>query len=410
LSAINNLSLLPEMPTRSTPFPPWPYFDADEIDAVRAVLESGRVNYWTGDECRSFEREFADFHGRGHAISLTNGSAALELALYAFDVGVGDEVIVPSRTFIASASCVALRGGIPVVADIDPDSQNLTAETIRVVLTPRTKAIVAVHLGGWPCDMDAIMALAGQHNLCVVEDCAQAHGARLNGRPIGSFGHAAAFSFCQDKIMTTGGEGGMLLLDDDRAWKRAWSFKDHGKSYEKTILRNGGGAFQLLHDTFGTNMRMTEMQAAIGRRQLRKLSAWLAARRRNAESLGRALQTIHGLRVPFPPSNVDHAYYRLYAFVDLTCLAVGWNRDRLMQAINADGVPCFVGSYSEIYREKAFVDAGFGPHLPLPVAAELGETSLAFLVHPTIGEADIRNVAAVVQGVMQRATHPLPSD
>mgnify|MGYP003594019008 FL=1 len=172
---------------------PWPCFDADEIAAVTAVLRSGKVNYWTGEECRAFEREYAQATQRRHAVALANGTLALELALMAFGIGAGDEVITASRTYVASASCAVMRGAVPVVADVDADSQCVTAETLRAALTPRTKAIVAVHLAGWPCAMDEIMALAAEHDLVVIEDCAQAHGATWRGKPVGAFGHAAAF-------------------------------------------------------------------------------------------------------------------------------------------------------------------------------------------------------------------------
>ena len=212
--------------------PSWPVFEADEIDAVRRVLESGKVNYWTGTECREFEKEFAAHCDASYAIALANGTVALELALEAAGVGAVDEVVVTPRSFVASASCAVRVGAKPVFADVDLESQNITAESIEAVLSDRTRAIVAVHHAGWPCDMDEIVSLANERDIIVVEDCAQAHGATYRGRPIGGIGHVAAFSFCQDKIMTTGGEGGMLVTNDEAVWKRAWSLKDHGKNYD----------------------------------------------------------------------------------------------------------------------------------------------------------------------------------
>ena len=258
-------------PVRTAPFPPWPVLEEEEIEAATAVLRSGRLNYWTGNEGRAFEREFAEFTGRKYAIALANGTVALELALHCLGIGSGDEVVVPSRTFIASASCAVMRGATPVVADVDRNSSNLTAETIDSVLTSRTKAIVAVHLAGWPCEMGPILELARARGIAVIEDCAQAHGARYRGRPVGSFGDLAAFSFCQDKNMTTGGEGGMLLTNDLRMWELGWSFKDHGKSYEAVYERNHPPGYRFLHESFGTNWRLTEVQSAIGRVLLRKL-------------------------------------------------------------------------------------------------------------------------------------------
>ncbi len=388
---------------RTAPFPPWPVFGRDEIDAAAAVLASGRVNYWTGEECRRFEEEFAALCGTRHAISLANGTLALELALHALGIGPGDEVIVPARTFIASASCAVARGAVPVVADVDPVSQNLTADTVLPVLTSRTRAIVAVHLAGWPCDMDPIMDLARGRGIKVIEDCAQAHGATYRGRPVGSLGDCGAFSFCQDKIMTTGGEGGMLVMNDSGLWEKAWAYKDHGKSFDAVFNREHPPGFRWLHESFGSNFRMTEMQAAIGRKQLAKLPQWLAVRRRNAAELDAGLAPIPGLRLARPPEGFDHAYYKYYAFVEPAALAPGWDATRINEAINAEGVPCFAGSCSEIYLERAFIDRGWGPRQRLPAARSLGETSLMFLVHPTLGEAEMADTVAAVRKVMRTA-------
>ena len=384
-------------------FAPWPSFDQDEIDAVSRVLRSGNVNYWTGEEGLSFEREFAAFHGVKHAIALANGTVALELALRVLGIGPGDEVIVTPRSFIASASCIVLQGAIPVFADVDRESQNISAESIRKVLSPRTKAIIAVHLAGWPCDMDAIMELARQHNLKVIEDCAQAHGAKYKDRYVGSFGHAAAFSFCQDKIMTTGGEGGMLLTDDDDIWSSAWSFKDHGKNYESVFNKKHPPGFRWLHDSFGTNWRMTEMQAAIGRVQLRKLTQWLTLRRRNAAVLTEGFSRIPGLRLTILPQAIEHAYYKYYAFVEPEKLKSDWSRDRIMTALMAEGIPCGSGSCSEIYLEKAFDQGALRPRDRLPVAKQLGETSLMFMVHPTLSTGDMEDVVRAMDKVMRIA-------
>jgi len=384
------------------PFAPWPYFEADEIEAATAVLRSGKVNYWTGQEGRLFEAEFASSVGTKHAICVANGTVALELALQALGIGRGDEVITSSRTFIASASCIVMRGARPVCVDVDPDSQNITAETIRRAITPRTKAIIVVHLAGWPCDMDDILHLAAEYDLRVIEDCAQAQGAVYKGRPVGSLGDVAAFSFCQDKIMTTAGEGGMLTTNNPKIWERAWSFKDHGKSYDAVYNREHGEGFRWLHDSFGTNWRMTEIQAAIGRVALTKVPRWIASRRRHANALSQALSGLPGLRVPAPPEGVGHAYYKYYAFLRPEMLRDGWDRDAIMQAINAEGVPCFVGSCGEIYLEKAFVARR--KHPSLPVAKLLGETSLMFLVHPTLSDEHIELTYRAVETVIAKAT------
>jgi dTDP-4-amino-4,6-dideoxygalactose transaminase len=390
-------------PARGADMTGWPVFDDEQIAVAAAVLRSGKVNYWTGDEGRKFEAEFAEAVGCRYGIALANGTVALELALRCLDIGPGDEVVVTPRSFMASASCVVACGARPVFADVDRDSQNITAETVRAVLSPRTRAVIAVHLAGWPCDMAPITALCQERGLKLIEDCAQAHGATYRGRPVGSLGDVAAFSFCQDKIMTTAGEGGMLVTDDAALWSRAWAYKDHGKSFEAVYERAHPPGFRWLHESFGTNWRMTELQAAVGRVQLRRLPAWLERRRRNAAILTERFEAIPALRVTRPPNHAGHACYKYYTFVRPERLAEGWDRDRLVAAITARGVTCLTGSCSEIYREKAFALTDMVPAKRLPVARELGETALMFLIDPTFGDADMKRTADVVEAVFAEA-------
>lgn len=383
--------------------PSWPHFDEEMIEAAARVLRSGRVNYLTGDEGRLFEREMADYIGCRHAVALANGTVALELALHALGISAGDEVIVPSRTFVATAMAVVRVGGVPVFADVDRESQNITAESIAAKWTTRTKAVVVVHLAGRPADMDPIMQLAHSRGTTVIEDCAQALGARYKGRPVGSFGDASAFSFCQDKILTTGGEGGMLLTNRDDVWQRAWSFKDHGKNFTETHTQHVAPGFRWLHDSIGTNWRLSEVQSAIGRVALRQLGGWISRRRYHAGILNDRLSLSDALRTTLPPSSSFHAYYKWYAFVRPEMLAAGWSRDRIIEEVNRRGVPCFSGSCSEIYLEKAF-EASLRPRARHAVARELGETSLMLLVHPTLAENDVRQAAEVVRRVVDEAT------
>lgn len=384
-------------------FSPWPHYEQDEIDAVVRTLRSGKVNYWTGDQGRRFEAQYAAFTRRKHGVAVANGTLALELALVAFGIGPGDDVLTPARTYVASASCIVMRGARPVIADVDRDTQVLTVATLEAARTPATRAVVVVHLAGWPCPMTEIMEWARRHRILVIEDCAQAHGATWNGVPVGGFGDAAAFSFCQDKIITTGGEGGMLVLDDDAAWRRAWAFKDIGRDFDAVYHAKHPPGFRWITHSFGSNWRLTEMQAAIGALQLAKLPSWVDARTRNAARMREALKGVPGLRIPWPPAHVGHAFYRFYAFVEPAQLKPDWSRDRVMAEINATGVPCTVGSCSEIYLEQAFRDAGLGPSHRLPIARELGETSLMFLVHHSLSDAFLDEVSSSVRRVLSAA-------
>ena len=390
----------------NTKFSPWPSFTEEEANAARDVILSNKVNYWTGQETRSFEKEFAAWSGTEYAVALANGTVALDLALKALGIGAGDEVIVTSRTFLASVSSIVNAGAVPVFADVDLDSQNFTAETIKPVLTPRTKALICVHLAGWPCDMDPIMAMANEHGLKVIEDCAQAHGAYYKGRPVGSIGHVGAWSFCQDKIMTTGGEGGMVTTNDRQLWADMWAYKDHGKSWEAVYEREHAPGFRWLHESFGTNWRMLEVQAVIGRIQLSRMQDWHRARLDNAQSIWTAARQLPALRVPALPDNDVHAAYKCYVFVRPQCLKPDWSRDRILNEIIARGVPAFSGSCSEVYLEKAFDNTDWRPAQRLVNARELGETSMMFMVHPTLTDQEIALTCKVISEVVQQASLP----
>ncbi|QOL26569.1 DegT/DnrJ/EryC1/StrS aminotransferase family protein [Thalassotalea sp. LPB0316] len=373
----------------NTPFSPWPSFSQEEIDAVSAVLASNKVNYWTGQEGRQFEKEFAEYTDSKYAVAVANGTLALDLAFAALALGEGDEVIVTSRTFIASVSSIINAGATPVFADVELDSQNISARTISEVLTPKTKAIVCVHLAGWPCDMDPIIELAKQHNIFVVEDCAQAHGAKYKGRSVGSIGDVGAWSFCQDKIMTTGGEGGMLTTNNEKLWRKAWAYKDHGKSYAAVYEKEHPPGYRWLHESFGTNWRLTEMQSAIGRIQTKRMPQWFETRNRYAQQIFASCRSFDFIDVPEVPNDVEHAFYKCYVQVKPERLPQGICRDQIIDKLNQAGIPCYSGSCSEVYKEKAFDNTNYRPAQPLPNAVKLGETSLMFLVHPTLTQQEI---------------------
>ena len=390
-------------------FSPWPSFTNEEIESVKDVLSSNRVNYWTGDQCRKFEKEFAVWSNSKYAVSLANGTLALDIAFKALDLGKGDEVIVTSRSYIASVTSIINSNATPKFVDIDSSSQNKSPENIKAAITDRTKAIVCVHLAGWPCDMDEIMKIANSHNLFVIEDCAQAHGAKYKGISVGSIGDIGCWSFCQDKIMTTGGEGGMVTTNSKSLWLKMWEYKDHGKSYEAVYEKEHPEGFRWLHESFGTNWRMTEMQGAIGRVQLKHMSEWTQLRNRNASILTNAFKKFTDknglLRIPQLKSDNKcvHAYYKYYVFVERKSFKDEWDRDRVISEINSLGVPCFHGSCSEIYLEKAFENTNFRPKKRLTVAKELGETSVVFLVHPTLSIEEMSEMAKKAISVFNRA-------
>ncbi|MEN8992295.1 DegT/DnrJ/EryC1/StrS aminotransferase family protein [Avibacterium paragallinarum] len=383
-------------------FEPWPSFTQVEADAVSKVLLSNKVNYWTGQECREFEKEFAQFAGTKHAVAVANGTVALDLALKALGIGAGDDVVVTSRTFLASASSIVTAGANPIFADVELDSQNISRRTIEALITPNTKAIICVHLAGWMCDMDPIMQLAEGKGIFVIEDCAQAHGAMYKGKSAGSIGHIGAWSFCQDKIMTTGGEGGMVTTNDESLWKTMWSYKDHGKNFDSVYNKQHPPGFRWLHDSFGTNWRMMEMQAVIGRLQLKEMPEWTAKRNANMARIQAVFENSPYFIVAKPSNDYVHAAYKCYVQVNVDALPDGWSRDRIMAEINALNVPCFSGSCSEVYLEKAFDGTPWRPAQSLPQAKQLGTTSLMFLVHPTLSEHSLQKTVDAIQAVIAK--------
>lgn len=383
---------------------PWPSFSEAEAVVAAETIRSNAVNYWTGTKGREFETAFARWNGSHHAVAVANGTLAIDVALKALGVGAGDEVVVTPRSFMASVSSIVLAGARPVFADVDLDSGNITASSIEKVMTSATKAIIPVHLAGWPCDMDQIMALARSRNVVVIEDCAQAHGAMVNGRAVGSIGDVGAWSFCQDKIMTTGGEGGMVTTQDQGLWSAMWSYKDHGKDWEAVYNQQHPPGYRWVHNSFGTNWRMLEVQAAIGLLQLDWVDAWVARRTEIAMRLRDALLQFPDLvRAPVPGDGLKHAYYRFYGYLNTAALRPDWTRDRIIAAITETGFPVFHGSCSELYLEHAFDGTDLRPKERLPNARELGETSLMFLTHPTITNEQLDGYVSNVTAVLGEA-------
>lgn len=383
---------------------PWPYYEADEVEAATETLRLGKVNYWTGELGKQFEKAYAASVGKNYGLALSNGTVALELALRALGIQAGDEVIVTSRSYVASASCVLLVGAKPIFADVEEYSGNIGVENIRPLISNKTRAIIPVHVGGWPCDMPAIMDFAYEHNLLVIEDCAQAHGAMIANRPVGAWGHAAIFSFCQDKIISTGGEGGMLLLDDEIAYKKAWSYKDIGRGYDAVYHTQHPKGFRWLTENAGSNFRMTEFQAAIGLKQLNKLPVWINRRNLLANRLIESLNKFSFIVIPQLERKLGNtnAYYRLYAQVKSNVgMKAGQLRDMIIDRLALSDVPCFQGTCAEIYREKLFVESGLAPEVPLPNARFFSDNGFCFLVHHTITDEQINIVSDRIETTLQ---------
>ncbi|WP_435189561.1 DegT/DnrJ/EryC1/StrS family aminotransferase [Pseudothioglobus sp. nBUS_23] len=387
----------------NTNFSPWPSFSQEEVDAVSSVLLSNRVNYWTGSKCREFENEFAKWCNVDYSVALANGTLALDSAFKALEISKGDEVIVTSRTFIASVSSIVNAGATPIFVDVDLDSQNIDPQLIKKNVTSKTKAIVCVHLAGWPCEMDEINQIASDNNLFVIEDCSQAHGAKYKGNPVGSIGDIGCWSFCQDKIISTGGEGGMVTTNNKNLWKKMWSYKDHGKDFDLAHKRAPSNVYRYIHDSFGTNWRMTEMQAVIGLLQLNKMDYWHKKRNENANQIWQTARKCRALRVPIFGKHVQHAAYKCYLFVENSLIKSTWDRERIINEIKDLGVPCYSGTGSEVYLEKSFENSQFRPKIRLPNAKKLGEDSLMFLVHPTLSSFEINKTCDAISNVMSRA-------
>ena len=385
----------------------WPQHEADEVEAVRKVLEAGRTNALVhGEHNRAFEAEFADFVGVPFAIAVSNGTVSIELALRALGVGPGDEVIVPARSFFATTSAVVAVGAQPVFADVAVDTQNIDPDSVQRLIGTNTRAIICVHLAGLPCDMTRLCEIASANDIFLIEDCAQAHGATWNGRPVGSFGDAGSFSFCTDKIMSTGGEGGMVTLRDEQVWRKAWAYKDHGKDpiELRAPSHSAPGEFRYLHSGFGSNFRMTEMQAVIGRVQLTKLNAWVSRRRENAQALFAQACKSPAILPMRLPNAAAHSYYKAYLRLDLDQLLPGSSRADIIGALMDEGIACGSGSCPDMSREAAFKYLAVMRDANLPNARQLEKETLMFQVDHTLTPEQTAHVGRRLAAIAERYT------
>ena len=391
----------------------YPIFDKLTRTKVDEVLKSGRVNYWTGSECVKFEKEFSKYIGNKYSVTLNNGSVALELALKAFNLKKNDQVIVSPRSFIISASCVLNLGLKPLFADVD-DRGNLCIEGIKKVFSSKVKAIIIVHLNGLSCDLDPILKFVKKNKIYLIEDCAQAHGAIYKGKKVGSFGHISTWSFCQDKIISTGGEGGMISTNNKRLWLKIWSLKDHGKNFNNVFYKKHEIGFRWLHDYYGSNYRMTEMQAVIGRQQLKLIDRQIKKRNVIANLY------LTGLRDYYEKFNIIkkpnfkcfkcpsrkknhcnkclHSFYRLNLFVNNKKIKV----IKLIKHLNKNKIRCNSGSCPEIYNEKIFKKLHFSPKKRLSNAKLLGETSLSFAINPYSSLSKIKFEVSLIKKILNK--------
>jgi dTDP-4-amino-4,6-dideoxygalactose transaminase len=393
----------------------WPQFSEKAIESVQQVLRSGKVNYWTGPKGMEFEKNFAAWQGSKYAISVATGTAALHVALSALGIGPGDEVIVPSYTFIATSFAVVQAGAIPRFADVNLDDHCISVESAEELVTPRTKAIMPVHLYGNVCDMDRIKAFASKHNLFVIEDNAEAFGGSYKGRKTGTLGHIAGCSFCQNKTFTTGGEGGMVTTDDEELAWQARSFRDHGYDVKERLnLLALEQKLPYIHNRIGWNYRMTEMQSAIGLAELERMDDWnMPARRRNARILMEALSKVPQIKyMPIDTPERRNGWYTMAFSLDIENM----NCDvmQFVKAAGAEGCPCWKVFWPQCHTERAYTHKlGFGNSgFPFtskeytdPASADVSKVQVpnalwhekhtfTCFAYPTFTEDDMRQIAA----------------
>jgi len=362
-SGAGKLAIEGGTPVNDKSFPSWPQFDAKVFDAVAEVLKSGKVNYWTGELGMKFEQAFADWCGARFGISTSSGTSALHTALASLGIGPGDEVIVPSYTFIATSFSVCQAGAVPVFADVERNSHTLDPADVEAKVSSRTAAIMPVHLYGVMASMGPILEIARKHNLAVIEDSAQAHGGKWNGKRAGTIGNAGAFSFCQSKHFTTGGEGGAVVTDDEEMAWTCRSFRDHGYDVsERLRLLELEARLPYIHNMVGYNYRMTEMQSAIGLIELARMDSYhLPNRRRNGEYLiGRLRDVQQVLYLPLDTEERQNAFWMFPIVLDMGRLKVRSARE-VVAALEAEGVPAGPVMWPQCYRERAFQEHnGFG--------------------------------------------------
>jgi dTDP-4-amino-4,6-dideoxygalactose transaminase len=381
----------------------WPYVSKQEHKIVSDVLKSNKLNYWTGLQCKSFEKEFSSFFGKKYGVSVCNASVALDISLRSLNLPQGSEIIVTPRSYVSSASCVLNNNLKPIFADIDINSQNLSPKSIEKKINKKTKAIILVHLSGYPCEMDKIVKIAKKNKILIIEDCSQSHGAKYRNKFTGSFGDIAIWSFCNDKIMNTLGEGGMICVNNEKIYKKIWSLKDCGKNLDK-IMNKASNKFDFkwVHDSQGTNLRMTEVQAAVGRYQLRQLNNSIKIRQRNASIIYRALKNSKIAIIPKIPTYISHSFYRCYVLLDKKKINNKWSKTKMIKYLNSSGIECNSGSCPEIYREGVFKKFN-GRIKARNNARSINQSTISFKVHPTISLKNMKIKSKKINEIFSKA-------
>jgi dTDP-4-amino-4,6-dideoxygalactose transaminase len=370
----------------------WPEYSEKEIEGVSEILKTGRVNQWTGDYVREFEKKFSKYFDVNYSIAINNGTSALELCLKVLNLNDNDEVIVTPRSFVASVSCILINRLKPVFADVDLNSQNITLQNIKNVITDKTRAVICVHLNGFPCEIEEIYSYCKENNIYVIEDCAQSHGAKYNGKYLGSFGDINAWSFCQDKIMSTGGEGGMITTNNKDLFEKAWSFKDHGKDINLYYNRPITNQFSFVHNSVGSNYRMTEIQAYIGLIQLDYLETWIQHRRELSSIYNNKFKNLNNIRLQYENENTLCSYYKYYFFVKDISI-----RQYIIDEISRNNIKVYYGSCGELYKEKCI-----NQNIICHNSKILHETSIVLLVDPSYSKIDIMNNANIIYNILQK--------
>ena len=378
----------------------WPNFSKDLISNVGRIIGSGKINYTEGPYGIKFEKEFSKFIGNKYSIAICNGTAALEVAIKSLRLPKNSEIIVPARSFFSSASCIVNTGYNPVFADVNLLTQNITINEIKRKITKKTKAIICVHLAGLPCDMPSIKKLANKKKIKIIEDCSQAHGASINNKQVGSFGDISTWSFCNDKIMSTLGEGGMISTNKKNLYEFCKRYINHGTNYKNNKKTE---KFIYNKDYFGTNLRITEIQSFAGLEQLKNLKK-IQNKRENISKIYFDLISNYQdfFNYYYPSKKIKSAWYRLYFFLKSDVKNYQKIRFKIIKDLRKNNLKCFTGSCPEIYLEKAFKKLNNFKPVRLKNCKILGETSIALDINHTLEYSIHKKKILILRNVIEK--------